>query len=78
MFDDSSKSIAEQANKEAKPDVFKCELCNFSSVWKNELLVHVARKHKNKRELENDEKYENTEHYWKNGRLGTVYQFYFE
>ena len=25
-------------------------------------------------ELENDEKYENTKHYWEKGRLGTVYQ----
>ena len=29
-------------------------------------------------ELENDEKYENTEHYWKTGRLGTFYQFFID
>ena len=75
----------ETANKEAEQaDAnFECIICDFKSKWQNGLNVHMSRKHGNVEqidgmtdiiELENDEKYENTKHYWEKGRLGTVYQ----
>ena len=43
--------------------------------------VHLTRKHSNIDQLDgaseiqdNDEKYENSKHYWESGQLGTVYQ----
>ena len=60
---------------------FKCPVCDFTSKWQNGLNVHLARKHSKLEQLdgsseieESDVKYEDTEHYWKNGWLGSVYQ----
>ena len=42
--------VAEEVTEEAKAketddDVMKCEHCDFTSVWKTGLMVHVSRKH---------------------------------
>ena len=71
------ENVAAEATEDLKNDgVFKCKTCDFTSVWKNGLLVHVARKHVPKHEYDEDEKYENTENYWKEGTLGFEYQYY--
>ena len=58
-------------------DVFVCKLCDFTSACENGLMVHTERRHKNEH-FDDDLKYENTEHYWKEGWLGRVYQTYIE
>ena len=61
-----------------------CLLCDFRSNWENGLQIHMARKHGNLEQIDgndtfamdeiDDEKYAGTLHYWKTGRLGTVFQ----
>ena len=65
---------------------FLCLICDFSSNWKNGVEIHMARKHSNidqtdgiisvasYDEVDDDEKYADTCHYWKTGRLGTAFQ----
>ena len=77
---------AEQAK-----DMFDCVLCDFTSIWKNGLKIHVAKKHTKIKQLDgnttedsdsddtsHDDKYEGTKHYWESGRLGRVYQVFLE
>ena len=79
----------ENTNKDADKgnESLECIICDFKSKWPNGLRVHMSRKHCNVEqldgmtdtyELENDEKYDNTEHYWKTGRLGTFYKFFID
>jgi len=56
------------------PSLFKCEICDFSSVWLNGLNIHISRKHSTIEQLDghnednsDDEKYSNTRHYWVRG-----------
>ena len=67
------------------PSLFKCEICDFSSVWLNGLNIHISRKHSTIEQLDghnednsDDVKYRNTEHYWVRGWLGSVYQNYID
>ena len=75
------------AEKADAGDTFNCELCDFVSSWETGLKVHESRKHKNIEQLDgegcyddmiHDEKYEETEHYWKTGMLSTVFQSYLD
>ena len=81
--------IMENTNKDADQadENFECIICDFKSTWQNGLNVHMSRKHGNLEqidgmtdivEFENDEKYENTKHYWEKGRLGTVYKCFID
>ena len=81
------EKLAEQADKTEKS--FDCQVCDFQSQWENGLKLHVARKHrkiaieqfdegKDAENLDIDEKYENTKHYWKKGWLGTVYRTFID
>jgi hypothetical protein len=64
---------------------FPCLICDFSSNWKNGVEIHMARKHSTidqtdgniSDEVDDDEeKYADTSHYWKTGRLGTSFQIF--
>ena len=79
----SKKPEAEQASE------FKCFICEFTSKWENGLSVHMAKKHSRIEQLDghveteieeefDDEKYLNTEHYWKEGYLGAGFQTYID
>ena len=81
--------IMENTNKDADQadENFECIICDFKSKWQNGLNVHMSRKHGNLEqidgmtdivEFENDEKYENTKHYWEKGRLGTVFKCFID
>ena len=74
--------------------VHECEFCDFRSAWEFGLTVHYSMKHKNIPQIDGnlsfltkevdlednleDELYKNTEHYWKTGYIGTVYQSYLD
>ena len=60
--------------EETEVESFTCILCDFTSKWKNGLAIHMTRKHCNIElldgttdETDEDEKYERSCHYWKNG-----------
>ena len=66
-----------------------CFMCDFESNWKNGLKIHMARKHCNieqidgnnsvaSEEVDDDKKYSETYHYWKTGKLGTIYQSFLD
>ena len=81
LTEKSPENEAEQAN-------FPCNICDFESNWANGLNVHMTRKHhiieqldgcdSFSDELDEDDKYMKTLHYWKKGFLGTVYQTYLD
>ena len=85
IVEDDINKGAEQANENVE-----CFICGFKSKWQNGLKIHMSKMHKNieqmdgmadTSELENvekDDKYENTKHYWETGRLGTFYQFFID
>ena len=76
----------ETTSDEVTQPEFTCDLCDFKSNWENGLKIHLARKHTRIEQLDgfidmegdNDEKYERTRHYWKEGRLGSGYQTYLD
>ena len=59
---------------------FLCENCSFRSKWINGLKVHMGIKHRKPQQIDDliNGKYENTEHYWKNGWLGSTYQTFLD
>ena len=66
---------------------FPCLICDFESNWENGLKVHMTKKHLKVEQIdgnatlddsEEDDKYLETCHYWKTGRLGTVFQTFFD
>ena len=54
-----------------KEEVFNCELCDFSSNWRNGLLLHVSSTHeiKNDKLKSSDDVIHFTQLYWKTGEL---------
>ena len=93
-----AKSISEHEIDTSEKDVFpaenavtdfKCEICDFSSNWKNGLEIHMSRKHSFIEQLDgncslsdedkdDDHKYLETLQYWKSGKLSSVYQTYLD
>ena len=75
----ASASKAEEAKKD-----FQCELCDFKSIWKNGLEIHMNKMHKEIEQLDGhseliaDEEYNRSKHYWKTGYLGTAFQSYLD
>ena len=90
LTDEASSSDGKARNNisaEKAGNTFHCELCDFESIWENGLKVHVSRKHRNIEQLDSggccddvilDEKYMETENYWKCGKLGTIFQSYLD
>ena len=72
-------NLADQAT-----DGFSCDICDFKSNWANGLSIHIARKHCSIEQvdgiddLKENYKYPDTCHYWKTGRLGTVFQTFID
>ena len=78
-------TAAEDANEKAEQSEqeFACHICDFVSNWASGLQVHMTRKHRNIEQIDGndsdnedfeDEKYLETENYWKTGNLGTIFQ----
>ena len=69
-------------------DKYSCDFCDFESNWENGLSVHITRKHtiieqldgndSVSDEMDEDDKYMKTVHYWEHGILGTVFQTYLD
>ena len=68
---------------------FSCLMCDFRSNWENGLKIHMTRKHCNieqidgnisvaSDEVDDDKKYSETCHYWKTGKLGTIFQSFID
>ena len=86
--DANIEHVAEEAeNKKAGKanDLFECQICDFSSTWKNGLDIQMGRKHGNIEQLDgNDDefdnytRYDNTEHYWNKGRIGMAYHSFLD
>ena len=59
--------------------IFKYDIY-FKRNWQNGLEMHMARKHCDIEQVDgnntfdDDDKYTGPQHYWKTGRLGTVFQ----
>ena len=88
---DSIVNLESEIGKPAENAVtdFSCLICDFESNWKNGLKIHIARKHDNIEqmdgnnslnidEVDEDQKYSETHHYWKTGKLGTIFQSYLD
>ena len=93
VFNNPGKASDDETSEEATEKVeathedLECPICDFQSTWKSELAVHMSRKHSTIVQLDGnaevdgtdrDEKYFNTEHYWKKGWLGISYQSFIE
>ena len=81
----SSETSEEKTTTAEKALVdFSCLICDFESNWANGLKIHMAKKHANLEQVDgNDTVLEDieddyTEHYWKTGKLGTIYQTYLD
>ena len=66
-------------------DTFKCPICDFESTWERGLSIHMGVKHSNieqldghNDELEDENRYENTKHYWEKGRIGVIYHTFLD
>ena len=87
--EDVVKETCDESAEQAKI-TFPCLICDFVSKWENGLQVHLTRKHASMEQIDgndsyvgddldkDDEKYSGTSHYWKTGRLGTVYQVFID
>ena len=87
--DENMEVIAEEVTdsaceaEQAKRD-FQCELCDFKSIWKNGLEIHMKKMHKEIEQLDvhseiiADEEYNRSKHYWKTGYLETAFQSYLD
>ena len=56
-------------------------ICDFQSTWKNGLKVHMSRNHADIEQLDSiaaDDKYLETEMYWKTGKLTTIFQSFLD
>ena len=79
----AEKEVSEEETKninDNNKDSYECPICEFSSTWEKGLEVHMGRKHKNIEQIDRstdvveiDEKYDQSEKYWKTGRLGIAY-----
>ena len=81
--------VAEKAtdvNADKSPEKFGCDICDFQSTWENGLKVHMSRKHSKIEQLdgnadydlEDDENYEGSKHYWMKGWLGGAFQSFMD
>ena len=79
-----SDQTAEQAGNN-----FPCIICDFVSNWESGLLIHMTKKHLTMEQVDGnvtlkeddlleDDKYLETCHYWKTGRLGSVFQAFMD
>ena len=83
------RQVAEKAadtNAEKSPESFECYICDFKSNWENGLQVHMSRIHNRIEQLdgnaddnlEGDENYEGSKHYWMKGWLGGAFQSFID
>lgn len=84
-----SDTSVEDSNEKVKhsEQEYSCLFCEFVSNWANGLKVHMTRKHRDIEQIDGnildnedfeDEKYFKTDHYWKTGNLGTIFQIFLD
>ena len=86
--DDKNDKSEDNVSAEQVKEKFSCDFCDFKSNWENGLSVHISRKHKDIEQLDGsdsvsddmdvDDKYVKTLHYWEKGRLSTVFQTFLD
>ena len=86
--DDKTDKSEDNVSAEQVKEKFSCDFCDFKSNWENGLSVHISRKHKDIEQLDGsdsvsddmdvDDKYVKTLHYWEKGRLSTVFQTFLD
>ena len=81
----TNENAAAKATVDEGDSDLECPICDFKSIWKNGLQVHMNRKHTTIVQIdgcadddETDMKYANTEHYWMKGWLGISYHVYLD
>ena len=82
------KSLKEISNAKSADEAkceFSCDICDFTSNWANGLNIHMTRKHPNteqldgiRDDLDNEDIYFKTCQYWKEGKLGRIFQTYLD
>ena len=88
-FIDAVEATDLEAATAFEPTDFWCHICVFSSNWESGMHIHITKKHANIEQVdgnetlidddwEEDTKYTETSHYWRTGRLGTVYQAFID
>ena len=80
----SAEEVSFAENEKKNVSNFRCEECEFEAFSSIKLKMHIRCAHA---KIENgnaryertlNEKYKNTEHYWKTGRIGISYQSFIE
>ena len=86
-------TVLETASIEKPGEIFNCELCDFKSIRKNGVTIHMSYRHRMIEQLDgavcddmaDDEyekkilqKYKNTVEVWRTGELGSDYQAYLD
>ena len=84
----NEKSKENDVSKSAEEASYHCDICDFESNWANGLSIHMARKHPNiaqldgsdslSDDLDEEDSYVKTIHYWKRGKLGSIYQHFLD
>ena len=86
--EEAVQDTSDQTAEEARND-FPCLLCDFVSIWESGLHIHMTKKHSMMEQVDGnatlmedalveDDKYADTCHYWKTGRLGTAFQTFID
>ena len=86
--DGTTADKAAEASEEARKD-FHCLICDFVSSWETALQIHMSKKHSTVEQVDGnatltgedlveDEKYSDTCHYWKTGKIGTSFQTFLD
>ena len=86
--DDQTEKSEEDTSADQAGGTFSCDICDFKSNWANGLSVHITRKHPRMEQLDgtnsisddldDDDKYSKTVQYWKEGKIGTIFQTFLD
>ena len=82
---EKSEEISDANSAEQAKCEFSCDICDFTSNWANGLNIHMTRKHPHieqldgiRDDLDNEDIYFKTCQYWKEGKLGNIFQTYLD
>ena len=90
VAEEATDEICEEAEKLAEKapiEQFECCVCDFVSNWEHGVMVHMARKHSKIEQvdgvadggdIDTDEPYNGSKHYWAKGYLGCAYQSFLD
>ena len=77
-MDDQAGEVCDSETTDFEEIEHNCDLCDFSSCWKNGLLLHISSSHENTDDKlkSSDEITELTQSYWKTGNLVSNMEVY--